>query len=72
MEHPNKYNLDRETVLETLFSRITKDCLDAQQYLSITDILGAMEMIKLSMFSAVHMEVSKNLTENFIGKNQVH
>ena len=53
--------LDASTVLYTLYDRITRDTSEAQKYLSITDILGCLEAIKLSIFMATHLAVQEKV-----------
>lgn len=59
---PAQPQLDSRTVLATLYERITRDCHDAQNYLSITDIIGCLETIKLSIFQATHIAVAQKVS----------
>lgn len=56
-------NLDPSVVLATLYERVTRDVLDSQKYLSVTDIIGVLEMIKLSMFMAAHIQASQAISK---------
>ena len=64
--------LDASTVLYTLYDRISKDCSDAQKYLSITDILGCLEAIKLSIFMATHIAVQEKVSKEVSSKEVFH
>jgi len=44
------FEIDPVIVLETLYDRISEDCLEAQNHLSVTEILGVLETIKMAIF----------------------
>ena len=57
-----RLQLDRHTVLETLYERVVRDCNNAQEYISLTEIIGCLETIKLSIFQATHLAVSQKVS----------
>ena len=50
--------------MSTLYERISRDVFDSQKYLSVTDIIGVLEMIKLAVFQAAHIQASISLSES--------
>lgn len=64
------YNLESSIVVATLYERITKDIHSAQKYISITDIIGVLETIKLSVYNAAHMFVAEEFSKE-LAKHEV-
>jgi hypothetical protein len=56
----------------TLYERVTKNVFDAQQYISVTDIIGVLETVKLSVHHAAHMFVAEELTNVLTEKETKH
>lgn len=55
--------LDPEVVIATLYERIHKDCTAAMNYLTITELIGVLEVTKMSLFTDTHLAAAKQSTE---------
>ena len=62
-EQTNGTKFEPAIIISTLYERITRDISQASKYISITDILGVLETIKLSTFNAAHLFVAEKFTD---------
>jgi len=58
-------NLSTAAVIDTLYDRIVKDCIEAEKYITLTEIIGILETIKMSIFQAYYEETATAATQAF-------
>jgi hypothetical protein len=59
--------LDRQIVLDSLYERVMKDCSDAARHVTLVDILGCLETIKLSFYRVHYMDIATHVTNEMRG-----
>lgn len=64
--------LSREAVLDSLSSRISKDVNDALEYIDLHEIVGILEMIKISVVNEMLKEAATRISDEIIGNEVVN
>ena len=64
--------LDRHAVVDALTDRISKDVASALKHIDIHEVIGVLELIKISIGIQTVDIVSKQISDSIIGEEPVH
>jgi hypothetical protein len=64
--------LSKDAVIDSLSSRITKDIADALDHVDVHEIIGILEMIKISVVTQTLASSATAISDAVIGDNIVH
>jgi hypothetical protein len=64
--------LSRDAVIDTLSERITKDIADALKYVDQHEVIGILELIKISIATQTLDASAKMMSDEIVGDANVH